>query len=93
MRPAAALLTIGLAWSAGVAFGQSAGQTDRRQAGNPLDHLPSNIEALTHFGERADISPDNQHVAFMAGIIAYVWAAWGIPRASTANGTRAIPDT
>jgi len=28
--------------------------------------LPSNIEMLTHFGERADISPDNQRVAFMA---------------------------
>jgi len=39
---------------------------DRRQPGNPLDHLPSNVEMLTHFGERADISPDNQRVAFMA---------------------------
>jgi Tol biopolymer transport system component len=28
--------------------------------------LPSNIEVLTHFGERADISPDNQQIAFMA---------------------------
>ncbi|MFL6307942.1 MAG: TolB family protein [Candidatus Sulfotelmatobacter sp.] len=28
--------------------------------------MPSNIEVLTHFGERADISPDNQRVAFMA---------------------------
>ena len=37
-----------------------------RKAGNPLEHLPSNIEVLTHFGERADISPDNQRVAFMA---------------------------
>src|SRR5690348_13577998 len=37
-----------------------------RESGNPLDHLPSNIEVLTHFGERADISPDNQRVAFMA---------------------------
>src|SRR5688572_33368964 len=37
-----------------------------RKPGNPLDHLPSNIEILTHFGERADISPDNQRVAFMA---------------------------
>lgn len=36
-----------------------------RKPGNPLDHLPPNIEILTHFGERADISPDNQHVAFM----------------------------
>ena len=40
-------------------------QADRKP-GNPLDHLPSNIEVLTHFGERADISPDNQRVAFMS---------------------------
>src|SRR5687768_11600114 len=39
---------------------------DKRKEGNPLDHLPSNIEVLTHFGERADFSPDNRHVAFMA---------------------------
>ena len=37
-----------------------------RNPGNPLDHLPPNIEVLTYFGERADISPDNQRVAFMA---------------------------
>src|SRR6476646_2715246 len=37
-----------------------------RKQGNPLDHLPPNVEVLTHFGERADISPDNQRVAFMA---------------------------
>jgi hypothetical protein len=37
-----------------------------RTSGNPLEHLPPNIEILTHFGERADISPDNQRVAFMA---------------------------
>src|SRR3977135_198383 len=41
------------------AFGQ-------RKTGDPLDHLPSNAEQLTHFGERADISPDNQRIAFMA---------------------------
>jgi hypothetical protein len=41
-------------------------QDSRRQPGNPLDHLPPNVEMLTHFGERADISPDNQRVAFMA---------------------------
>jgi len=40
------------------AFGQ-------RKTGNPLDHLPSNIEVLTHFGERADIAPGNQQIAFM----------------------------
>jgi hypothetical protein len=43
---------------ASIAFAQ-------RKAGNPLEHLPSNIEILTHFGERADISPDNRRVAFM----------------------------
>src|SRR6185369_12605417 len=38
----------------------------QRTPGSPLDHLPSNVEVLTYFGERADISPDNQRVAFMA---------------------------
>ncbi|PYU76687.1 MAG: hypothetical protein DMG52_03205, partial [Acidobacteria bacterium] len=28
--------------------------------------MPPNFEILTHFGERADISPDNLRVAFMA---------------------------
>lgn len=37
----------------------------QRKTGNPLDHLPPNIEQLTYFGERADISPDLQRVAFM----------------------------
>ena len=40
--------------------------TAQRKPGNPLENLPPNIEILTHFGERADISPDNQGVAFMA---------------------------
>src|SRR3954464_15582960 len=44
----------------------SAQEKRQRIQGNPLDHLPSNIEVLTEFGERADISPDNQRVAFMA---------------------------
>ncbi len=38
----------------------------QRSTADPLEHLPSNIEVLTHFGERADISPDNRRVAFMA---------------------------
>ena len=38
----------------------------QRAPGSPLDHLPANIEMLTYFGERADISPDNARVAFMA---------------------------
>ena len=37
----------------------------QRQPGSPLEQLPKNIEVLAHFGERADISPDNQRVAFM----------------------------
>ena len=37
-----------------------------RKQGNPLDALPPNVEVLTRFGERADISPDNRRVAFMA---------------------------
>lgn len=32
---------------------------------NPLEALPKNIEILTHFGERADFSPDGAQVAFM----------------------------
>src|SRR4051812_41814928 len=37
----------------------------QRKPGSQLDNLPKNIEILTHFGERADISPDNKRVAFM----------------------------
>src|SRR6201982_1437600 len=37
----------------------------QRSPDDPLQHLPPNIEILTHFGERADISPDNQRGAFM----------------------------
>jgi hypothetical protein len=37
-----------------------------RKPGSRLDQLPPNIEVLTHFGERADISPDNAQIAFMA---------------------------
>jgi hypothetical protein len=42
-----------------------AAQQSHRKPGNPLDALPKNEEVLTTFGERADISPDNQRVAFM----------------------------
>jgi hypothetical protein len=41
-------------------------QPTERKQGNPLDHLPPNVEVLTHFGERADISPGDLRVAFMA---------------------------
>jgi hypothetical protein len=44
----------------------SAQEQHQRKSGNPLENLPPNIEVLTHFGERADISPDNHRVAFMA---------------------------
>lgn len=37
----------------------------QRKSGDPLEHLQPNMEVLTHFGERADFSPDNQRVAFM----------------------------
>jgi len=39
---------------------------DGRKEGNALDNLPSNIEILTYFGERADFSSDNKQIAFMA---------------------------
>src|SRR6476619_1512101 len=48
-----------------VLFLTSALALAQRTPGSPLDHLPSNVEVLTHFGERADISPDNSRVAFM----------------------------
>ena len=38
----------------------------KRIIGDPLEHLPKNIEVLTSFGERADISPDGKRVAFMS---------------------------
>jgi len=38
----------------------------QRKPGSPFDNLPPNIEVLTHFGERADISPGNREVAFMS---------------------------
>ena len=41
-------------------------QNQKRKTGSPLDHLPANITMLTHFGERADFSPDNKRIAFMA---------------------------
>src|SRR5687767_1926338 len=44
----------------------SLAQEQKRKQGNPLDHLPKNIQVLTSFGERADFSPDNKRIAFMA---------------------------
>jgi hypothetical protein len=38
----------------------------QRKPGSQFDNLPANLEVLTHFGERADISPDNREVAFMS---------------------------
>jgi hypothetical protein len=40
--------------------------TGSRKSGDPFAILPPNIERLTWFGERADISPDCKRVAFMA---------------------------
>jgi hypothetical protein len=41
-------------------------QTTQRRTDNPLDRLPPNVEMLTHFGERADISPNDHQIAFIA---------------------------
>jgi hypothetical protein len=60
MKPLVLLAVLSLASAS------AAQAPEKRKLGNPLDHLPANIEVLTHFGERADISPDNQRVAFMA---------------------------
>ncbi len=57
------LLIAILAISVAPAYAQ---EQHQRKSGDPLKDLPPNIEVLTHFGERADISPDNQRVAFMA---------------------------
>ena len=43
-----------------LAFGEA------QKKGSPLENLPKDIEVLTHFGERADFSPDNQRIAFMS---------------------------
>ncbi len=51
---------------AAVLLGAALHAAAQRKPGSPLDHLPPNIEVLTWFGERADISPDNQRIAFMA---------------------------
>jgi len=48
-----------------VAVGSSQ-SSQARKPGSQLDRLPDNIEQITHFGERADISPDSERVAFMA---------------------------
>ena len=40
--------------------------TGIRKSGDPFAVLPSNIERITWFGERADISPDSKRVAFMS---------------------------
>ena len=43
-----------------------AAQQQQRRPGSQLDQLPAGMERLTLFGERADISPDSQRIAFMA---------------------------
>ena len=37
-----------------------------RKPGSPLEQLTKHMQVLTHFGERADFSPDNTRIAFMA---------------------------
>ena len=62
---AAAVAAAGLV-AAALAGAAPAADTARRLADSPLDRLPPNVEMLTRFGERADFSPDNRRVAFMA---------------------------
>jgi len=45
----------------------------QRATSSPLEHLPRNVEVLTRAGERADISPDNRRVAFMAKSFGDAW--------------------
>ena len=70
---AAALAAAGLLGAAvlgaalvGAPAAARAGDAVRRRTDSPLERLPPNVEVLTRFGERADFSPDNQRVAFMA---------------------------
>lgn len=44
----------------------TAAAAQTRKSGSPLEALPKNVEMLAHFGERADFSPANDAVAFMA---------------------------
>ena len=41
------------------------GAASASKPGSPLDQLPVRIEQITAFGGRADISPDNQEIAFI----------------------------
>jgi hypothetical protein len=63
---AAAAGLLAAALVAALAVGAPAGGAARRRGDSPLDRLPPNLEVLTRFGERADFSPDDRHVAFMA---------------------------
>ncbi|MDB5247463.1 MAG: WD40-like beta Propeller containing protein [Segetibacter sp.] len=56
------ILSLLIVFAAGVQEGFA---QQKRKFGDPLDNLPKNIEQLTYFGERADISPDNKSIAFM----------------------------
>jgi hypothetical protein len=45
----------------------SASALDQTKAGqSPAEHLPPHIRRLTHFGERADWSPDGKKIIFLA---------------------------
>lgn len=74
MKPGIARLLIGIFFftcsPAQVVNAQQEAKTKitQRKIGDPLEHLPKNIEVLTHFGERADVSPDSKRIAFMSKI-------------------------
>lgn len=55
---AAVLLTI--------TCGLAAQTTEPRSTGSPVDHLPTHIEQVTWFGERADWSHDGQRILFLS---------------------------
>lgn len=63
MRRPRAAIAVALGLAACLAL---AAPASRRKPGRPLDALPANLSMLTHFGERADFSPDDRRVAFMA---------------------------
>ncbi len=57
-------LAIMLCLTAATAHAQQS-ELKKRISADPLAHLPDNVEVLTSFGERPDVSPDSKSVAFM----------------------------
>ena len=49
-----------------LALAATAYAAEALRKGSPLEALPAHIEQITWFGERAEFSPDNRRMAFMA---------------------------